>query len=90
MKIEARRITFDGSKFILFTTTGKVTVAASQIRYLDADESRTSQAQDAVTKKEEEVTGLKNEIARLTTLVEEERRKNEEARKETDIYRKSL
>jgi hypothetical protein len=67
-----------------------VTVAASQIRYLDADESRTSQAQDAVTKKEEEVTGLKNEIARLTALVEEERRKNEEARKETDTYRKSL
>ncbi|HNY28096.1 MAG TPA: FxLYD domain-containing protein [Candidatus Sumerlaeota bacterium] len=90
VKIEARRVTFDGSKFTLLTAAGKVTVPAQQVRYLDADESRTSQVQDTVTKKEGEVTELKSEIARLTTLVEEERKKTEEARKETETYRKSL
>ncbi len=90
VKVEARRVTFDGSKFILFTAAGKVTVPAQQVRYLDADESRTNQAQDAVTKKEGEVTELKSEIARLTALVEEERKKGEEARKETETYRKRL
>jgi hypothetical protein len=90
VKVEARRVTFDGSKFTLFTAAGKVTVPTQQIRYLDADESRTNQAQDAVTKKEGEVAELKTEIARLTAQVDDERKKSEEARKETDIYRKRL
>jgi hypothetical protein len=90
VKVEARRVTFDGSKFTLLTAAGKVTVPAQQVRYLDADESRTSQVQDTVTKKEGEVAELKAEIARLTTLVDEERKKTEEVRKEAETYRKSL
>lgn len=90
VKIEARRVTFDGSKFTLLTAAGKVTVPAQQVRYLDADESRTSQVQDTVTKKEGEVAELKAEITRLTTLVDEERKKTEEARKEAETYRKRL